>query len=106
MKRRYTLVALAVLATASLAGCKFGRFVWYNFAGINDYKIFPTRELPASADPFLFYTAAEEKGPKTINHGGGEVAFDDFLRETESVAFLIIRKANWFNVFVNLAKGY
>jgi len=91
MKRRYALFASVLVATASLSGCKFGRFVWFNFAGINDYKIFPTRELPASADPFLFHVAAQEKGPKTITYHGGEVAFDDFLRQTESVAFLIIR---------------
>jgi len=91
MKRRYALFASVLVATASLSGCKFGRFVWFNFADINDYKIFPTRELPASADPFLFHAAAQEKGPKTISYHGGEVAFDDFLRQTESVAFLIIR---------------
>jgi len=91
MRKRYLLFALAVVATASFSSCKFGRFVWFNFADINDYKIFPTRELPASPHPFLFYTAERENGPKTITRSGGDVPFDDFLRKTESVAFLIIR---------------
>ncbi|SEK66436.1 serine hydrolase domain-containing protein [Parapedobacter koreensis] len=90
MKTRYFLIPL-LLATATLSGCKLGRFVWFNFAGIGDYKIFPARELHGASDPFLFHTAVEEKGPKTIDLGSGAVAFDDFLQQTESVAFLVIR---------------
>ncbi len=85
------LFAVVLVATSSLSGCKLGRFVWFNFAGIDDHKIFPARELPASADPFRFHDAEREHGPKAIGYQGGEVAFDDFLRQTESVAFLIIR---------------
>ncbi|MFC7526873.1 serine hydrolase domain-containing protein [Parapedobacter sp. GCM10030251] len=91
MKTRNLLITLAVVATASLSGCKFGRFVWFNFADINDHKIFPARELPASADPFVFYKPEQEIEPETITYRDDEVAFDDFLQQTESVAFLIIR---------------
>lgn len=91
MKRRITLGLLLLMGTTMLAGCKLGRFVWFNFAGIDDHKIFPTRELPASKNPFTFYATTREVGPSHIDYRDDQVAFDDFLEQTESVAFLVIR---------------
>ncbi len=91
MKKHYFLIALLFVGTAMLSGCKIGRFVWFNFADIDDHKIFPARQLHGSADPFRFHTADSEKGPISITRGGREMPFADFLAETESVAFLVIR---------------
>lgn len=91
MRRYLSLGGLLLLACLTLSGCKFGRFVWFNFAGINDHKIFPARSLPAADAPFTFYAATQEKGPATITYRDGDIAFDEFLQATESVAFLVIR---------------
>ena len=34
--------------------CKVGRYFWYNFSDITDHKIFPSRPLHGSAEPFRF----------------------------------------------------
>ncbi|ERJ60673.1 serine hydrolase domain-containing protein [Sphingobacterium paucimobilis] len=92
MNRIRFLFVVALIAVASLlSACKYGRFVWYNFADLNDYKIFPTRELKASDDPFVFYHADVETKPTGTTYKDKELSFENFLKETKSVAFLIIR---------------
>ena len=49
---------LTVLSIVFLFGsCKIGRYVWYNFSDITDYKIFPSRPLHGSDTPFRFFDA-------------------------------------------------
>jgi CubicO group peptidase (beta-lactamase class C family) len=80
--------ALAIIVTALLlTSCQLGRFVFYNFADINDHKKFRARELAAPASRFHFQTTASGKYPKKING----VAFDKYLEDNSTVAFLIIR---------------
>lgn len=90
-RRQIILCVFLLFGTTMLVGCTLGRFVWFNFAGIDDYKIFPTRELPASEEPFMFHAGIREIGPSYIDYRDERVAFDDFLEQTESVAFLVIR---------------
>ena len=92
MKRSHILfVSVLVVTVGLLSACKLGRFVWYNFADLNDYKIFPKRELKASTNPFEFYIASREEKPTDARYNGVDMPFDDFLKETKSVAFLVIR---------------
>ncbi|WP_066835292.1 serine hydrolase domain-containing protein [Rufibacter ruber] len=85
------LVCLLSLASATLSSCQLGRFVFYNFANITDYKIFPSRPLTASAQPFRFQTATTPRAPKKLGPTGKEVPLDQYLADRETVAFLIIQ---------------
>lgn len=86
------LVLLTFTASVFLSSCQLSRFVFYNFANITDYKIFPARQLTASATPFQFPQATTPKVPDHIfTADKKKVAFDSFLEENKTVAFLIIR---------------
>jgi len=90
-RNQFVFIFMTICMLAMLSSCKFGRFIWYNFADIDDYKIFPTRELQASTKPFTFYTASKESVPSNRIYEEVELSFDNFLDQTKSVAFLVIR---------------
>lgn len=83
-----------------LSACQLGRFIYYNFADIKDYKKFPSRPLKASESHFSFITATAAKSPKEING----VSFNNFLESNKTVAFLIIRHDTIH--YENYFKGY
>ncbi|HRH70772.1 MAG TPA: serine hydrolase [Flavobacteriales bacterium] len=85
---RIAPITLLLLLTS---GCTVGRFVVWNFADRRDYKKFPSRPLPASAQPFRYAEAAMEVGPKAISEGDKSVPFDAWIADHKTVAFLIIR---------------
>lgn len=97
-------LALVLLACLLLGGCKVGRFVIYNFADTNDHRKFPARPLPASPEPFRYPVAATEKAPRTIHADGKELAFDAFLEQHRTVAFLVIQRDTI--VYERYFKGY
>lgn len=70
-----------------LVSCQLSRMIWYNFADINDHKIFPSRLLQKSSLPFQFYVAERPFCPTYIQ----QKPFDEFLKDTKTVAFLVIR---------------
>jgi CubicO group peptidase (beta-lactamase class C family) len=82
------IVWLLLLSPALLMqSCLVGRYVWYNFSNITDYKIFPSRPLSKSDTPFRFAEA-----PKSERIGTARVAkIDSVVSANNSVAFLIIR---------------
>jgi CubicO group peptidase (beta-lactamase class C family) len=80
-----------LLLSIGFSSCTLGRFVFYNFADIQDHKKFPKRALEKSEAPFLFEVAKEEKSPKEITTPDRKIAFDDFLEENKTVAFMIIQ---------------
>lgn len=85
----------AILLTASMllfGGCTTGRFFLYNFADTRDHRKFPSRELTVSTRPYTYAVAVPEKAPKTISVAGKETAFDAYLKEHATVAFLIIHR--------------
>lgn len=70
-----------------LQSCLVGRFAWYNFSDITDYKIFPSRPLVKSNAPFRFTEAIQKE-----RVGKARVAkIDSIVAANNSVAFLIIR---------------
>ena len=83
--------ALFVLLVC-LPSCKIGRFIFYNFADIKDYRKFPSRPLTAASQPFYFHTTADGKHPRTIAPKGDTMTFAQYLQRNKTVAFLIIRK--------------
>ncbi len=82
---RITLVVITTLVL--LSSCQLGRFVFYNFADINDHKKFPSRPLKKGPDAFSFQKTATGKFPKEIDNS----PFDQYLKDHKTVAFLIIK---------------
>ncbi|UYZ64451.1 serine hydrolase domain-containing protein [Hymenobacter weizhouensis] len=85
-----------------LSACHVGRFFIYNFADIRDWQKFPVRPVERGAGPvFRFFEPAPGSPsairlPQSLTLHKGErrertVAFDDVLRESGTVAFLVIR---------------
>ncbi|MFL5752678.1 MAG: serine hydrolase domain-containing protein [Bacteroidia bacterium] len=90
MKNSAALILFFLLLCTS--SCQIGRFVFYNFAGINDYKIFPERVLTKAPVPFTFHEASNTVSvPKKITYQDRSYDFDDFLSKEKTVGFLIIR---------------
>jgi CubicO group peptidase (beta-lactamase class C family) len=87
MKYLFYLFLLSIIC----CGCHVGRFFYYNVADIRDYKKFPSRELIASPEPFQFHRAEREIAPRFIMRGDRRMTMDEFMDDTKTVAFLIIR---------------
>jgi CubicO group peptidase (beta-lactamase class C family) len=91
------IISLFVLfgAITLLSGCKIGRYFWYNFSNITDYKIFPSRPLHGSTQPFRFIDAQRnssiEDKLRIKDHAGVSTSMKTFLENSPTVAFLIIR---------------
>ncbi len=86
MKKRASL-SLLIIFSFICSSCLVGRFVWYNFSGIEDYKIFPSRPLPKSAQPFRFIEAQRTDRLGNVNLRD----VDSIVQANNSVAFLIFR---------------
>ncbi len=67
--------------------CQLGRFVFYNFADLKDYKKFHSRALIADSLHYNFKTVNLEKLPKELNGAN----FEKFLEKNKTVAFIVIR---------------
>jgi CubicO group peptidase (beta-lactamase class C family) len=75
-----------------LPSCKLGRFVFYNFADIKDYKIFPARVAHTDSMQFKFYRTEQGRFPKTAtDEKNRTLDFDTYLEKHKTVAFLIIK---------------
>jgi CubicO group peptidase (beta-lactamase class C family) len=91
---------LILLSAPILQSCMVGRFAWYNFSSIKDYKIFPARPLDKASTPFRFAEA-----PVTDRVGRARTyKIDSVVRANNSVAFLIIR--NDTILFERYYQGY
>lgn len=91
---RQLWLVLFILLTFS--SCRIGRFFWYNFADITDYKIFPSRPIHRdSLNTFRFIdtqnNVAIEKNISVMNKDSVRVPLISVLQSTSTVAFLIIR---------------
>lgn len=84
-------ISLWILLFTGLTSCKVSRFIFYNYADINDHKIFPVRSVEKSDSTFYFKIAKNPKVPKNIAIDGKETSFEDFIQKNKSVAFLIIQ---------------
>lgn len=82
-----------------MSSCQVSRFILYNFADINDYRKFPSREIKAPAEHHPFERSWTGKFPSKIN---GE-PLEEFLIKNNTVAFLIISNdtIHYENYFYN-----
>lgn len=93
-------VVIIICLIPLLNSCMVGRFAWYNFSDITDHKIFPSRPIPKSSQPFRFTDAQR-------NDRIGNVSLtilDSLVEANNSVAFLIIR--NDSILFEKYYQGY
>lgn len=91
-KVKYSLSFTCVVIILFMMGsCKFSRFVYYNFADIRDYRIFPTRVLEADSVFFSFVKPEEEDFPSLISIKEEDCFFENYLEGNHTVAFLIIQ---------------
>lgn len=69
------------------------RIIRYNTSGIDDYKIFPNRQLQASQTPFHFIESSDKsRVPQIITFGEErDIPLDELLKSNDTVAFLIIK---------------
>ncbi len=85
-------LAIIFIASITITSCQLGRFVFYNFADINDHKKFQSRPLSNNGEKFHFQVTANGKYPKTIEDKNGKIqTFDEYLKESKTVAFIIIK---------------
>ena len=91
---------------AILSACQIGRSVVHQTPGMNDYKIFPNRDLHANNRAFIFPKGRPMKAqiPEALNIQGKEVPFEKFLKENNTVGFLIIQ--NDTVLFEKYFEGY
>lgn len=85
-------LVILVLLGAIVSSCHVGRFFIYNFADIRDHKKFPYREIGKDSISFQFYETAEERAPRHVTVNEEQIAFDDYLEDNKTVAFLIIQR--------------
>lgn len=70
-----------------LSSCQVSRMIYYNFSGINDYRIFPFKEIKAPAEQHPFIRTEKGKFPSKVN----DQPLEKFLKKNNTVAFLIIK---------------
>ncbi|MBK6985593.1 MAG: serine hydrolase [Bacteroidetes bacterium] len=78
---------MVMITLLLFTSCQLGRFVFYNFADIKDYRKFKSRPLNASPIAFNFCSTEKGKFPKEIDN----TTFDKYLENNKTVAFLIIK---------------
>jgi len=75
-----------------LSSCTFSRIVFFNIPNLNDYKKFPSRELTAGNENFVFTDGTGNTLFASFRYGPDEkMSLDEFLESEETVAFLVIR---------------
>jgi len=94
MKKNILLGATIILL---LSGCHLGRFVIYNFAGINDYKKFPQKEITKKGESFQYHYGPDSLSRKIselkiTGEKFGTKGLSNYLdEETKTVAFIVIK---------------
>ena len=74
-----------------LSSCTFTRIIYHNFSTVDDWRIFPSRPLPASPVPFRFQ-GGEVKMPETVSVGGRhDLPLERTLEKNKTPAFLVIK---------------
>ena len=95
MAKKVSAVLLIILILP-FSSCRVGRFFFYNFADITDYKIFPNRLVHRdSLNTFRFVDAqnnsAIEKNILITDRDSQRIPLNSVLQSSPTVAFLIIR---------------
>lgn len=87
--KRFLLLLLIILPS-----CHVGRYFYWNFAGINDYKKFPAEPVGIGEETYYFHQSGENvdlKLPAQFVSQNQPDDFTSFLEQHHTVAFLVIR---------------
>jgi CubicO group peptidase (beta-lactamase class C family) len=86
-------IVYVFLVSLLLSSCTAYRYARYNFVGIEDYKIFPSRVLQNSLNPFKFYSPKNKLVfPDTFSIEKSKlIPLQDVLIKSKTVSYLIIR---------------
>lgn len=90
LRKTFLHIVLIVVLTM-LQSCKVTRMVVYNFADLNDHKIFPYRTIANDSTVFKFHSTKNGKVPKELTKAEETFPFEQFLEDNRTIAFLIIR---------------
>ena len=95
-----------VLISLALSSCTLERYIWFNYADIDDHKIFPYTEIDTGMNKFHFQEGDTNQLRNYISpiENKDSLALDDYLRNTSTTAFLVIR--NDSILFENYYNGY
>lgn len=104
LTRRLLMFGTVALLSGALTSCLPGRFLWYNFANITDHCIFSSRPLKPSSKLWAFAEASTYTVPRTVTLKDREVPFEQMLKESKTVAYIIIR--NDSIVYQHFLNGY
>jgi CubicO group peptidase (beta-lactamase class C family) len=102
MKFSSRLIIALTTAVFCSYGCQVGRMIIYNFADIDDYKIFPEHNIESSGHAFQFHRTEKGRFPKSLSSEDKNYTFEEYLERNKTVAFLIIQNdtiqyENYFN---------
>lgn len=88
---RKKIFLLLIPALLAIPSCMLGRFIWYNYADITDYKIFPSRTIETGDSIIIIPQSLAPQYPKAGKPDGkNEQSFEALLEANETVAFLIL----------------
>lgn len=85
---------LVAFISLTLTSCTVGRYFFWNFADINDYKKFPSLPIEKASDEFSFKeksVGTDLTVPQIFEEKSGTITFDEFQENHKTVAFMIIR---------------
>jgi len=91
---RKVLAIFLLLASGLFSSCHFARMLIWNFPDIRDAKKFPKMEIPKGDNPFVFFAAEKNSPvilPKDTSQEYREYDFEELLKKTKTVAFIVIR---------------
>lgn len=99
----FLLLALSLLVSS----CHIGRYFWWNFADINDYKKFYNLEINKGEETFYFGETGSNvvfKIPGKFTDNKEWTSFEEFLEKKKTVAFLVVK--NDTIIYENYFAGY
>lgn len=88
---RFVTLVLVFFSLFGVSACQLGRFIFYNFADIKDYKKFPARPLTSAGEKFIFKNSISPNIPKTVGRQQNGLELDAFLEKHKTVAFVVIQ---------------
>lgn len=94
MKRLADLTAI-ILLLCLLPSCHVGRFFYYNFANLDDYRKFPANTVKKGSETYFFPRADEDwipRLPQKYDPEGDYRDLDHFMEKKKTVAFIVIQE--------------
>ena len=96
MKRKHIKLAFGLgIITLCLSACHVGRYFYWNFADIRDYRKFPAEPVERGNEVFHFYRTKNQPELQlttSFSPSGKYSGIDEFLQKNKTVVFLVIHR--------------